>query len=128
MSPKTTPMAPMTAGPRACWAFILKARILGPQRGKFRFFGYPRAYARGITRNFAHRVIGDRFRACIVVRISGRNRRTRHAPRYVRDLASSMLSSAETEALWLSLSVAPRSVAINLPFAVLVAWLLPRTR
>jgi molybdate transport system permease protein len=39
-----------------------------------------------------------------------------------------MLSPAESEALWLSLSVAARSVAINLPFAVLVAWLLTRTR
>jgi len=39
-----------------------------------------------------------------------------------------MLSPAESEALWLSVSVAARSVAINLPFAVLVAWLLTRTR
>lgn len=39
-----------------------------------------------------------------------------------------MLSPAEQEALLLSLSVAARSVAINLPFAVLVAWLLTRTR
>ena len=39
-----------------------------------------------------------------------------------------MLSPAESEALWLSLSVAARAVVINLPFAVLVAWLLTRTR
>jgi molybdate transport system permease protein len=39
-----------------------------------------------------------------------------------------MLSSAESEALCLSLSVAARSVAFNLPFAILVAWLLTRTR
>jgi molybdate transport system permease protein len=39
-----------------------------------------------------------------------------------------MLSPAETEALTLSLSVAARSVAFNLPLAVLVAWLLTRTR
>ena len=39
-----------------------------------------------------------------------------------------MLSAAETEALWLSLAVAARSVALDLPFAVLVAWLLTRTR
>jgi molybdate transport system permease protein len=39
-----------------------------------------------------------------------------------------VLSPAETEALTLSLSVAARSVAFNLPFAVLVAWLLARTR
>jgi len=39
-----------------------------------------------------------------------------------------MLSPAETEALFLSLSVAARSVAFNLPFAILVAWLLARTR
>ena len=39
-----------------------------------------------------------------------------------------MLSTAESEALWLSLSVAARSVAFNLPFAILVAWLLTRTR
>ncbi|MEO8062778.1 MAG: molybdate ABC transporter permease subunit [Pseudomonadota bacterium] len=39
-----------------------------------------------------------------------------------------MLSTAELEALSLSLSIAARSVAFNLPFAVLVAWLLTRTR
>jgi len=39
-----------------------------------------------------------------------------------------MLSPAESEALWLSLSVAARAVAFNLPFAILVAWLLTRTR
>jgi molybdate transport system permease protein len=39
-----------------------------------------------------------------------------------------VLSPAETEALTLSLSVAARSVALNLPFALLVAWLLARTR
>src|SRR6188474_3600490 len=39
-----------------------------------------------------------------------------------------MLSPAETEALFLSLSVAARSVAFNLPFAVLIAWLLTRRR
>ena len=39
-----------------------------------------------------------------------------------------MLSPAESEALWFSLSVAARSVAFNLPFAILVAWLLTRTR
>jgi len=38
------------------------------------------------------------------------------------------MSAAETEALLLSLSVAARSVAFNLPFAVLVAWLLTRAR
>jgi molybdate transport system permease protein len=39
-----------------------------------------------------------------------------------------VLSPAETEALTLSLSVAARSVAFNLPFAILVAWLLARAR
>src|SRR5687768_14784707 len=39
-----------------------------------------------------------------------------------------MLSPAESDALFLSLSVAARSVAFNLPFAILVAWLLARTR
>ena len=39
-----------------------------------------------------------------------------------------MLSPAESDALWLSLSVAARSVFFNLPFAILVAWLLTRTR
>jgi molybdate transport system permease protein len=39
-----------------------------------------------------------------------------------------VLSPAETEALTLSLSVAARSVAFNLPFAIPVAWLLARTR
>jgi molybdate transport system permease protein len=39
-----------------------------------------------------------------------------------------MLSPAETEALSLSLAVAARSVAFNLPLAILVAWLLARTR
>jgi molybdate transport system permease protein len=39
-----------------------------------------------------------------------------------------MLSAAETDALTLSLSIAARSVLFNLPFAVLVAWLLTRTR
>src|SRR5262252_8146166 len=39
-----------------------------------------------------------------------------------------MLSSAESEALLLSLSIAARSVLFNLPFALLVAWLLTRTR
>src|SRR5688500_16382202 len=39
-----------------------------------------------------------------------------------------MLSPAESDALFLSLSVAARSVAFNLPFAILVAWLLTRTR
>jgi molybdate transport system permease protein len=39
-----------------------------------------------------------------------------------------MLSAAESDALLLSLSVAARSVALNLPFAILVAWLLARTR
>ena len=38
------------------------------------------------------------------------------------------MSAAELDALWLSLSVAARSVAINLPFAILVAWLLTRAR
>lgn len=38
------------------------------------------------------------------------------------------MTPAETEALALSLSVAARSVAFNLPFAILVAWLLTRTR
>ena len=39
-----------------------------------------------------------------------------------------MLSPAESEALFLSLSVAARSVAFNLPFAILVAWILTRAR
>ena len=39
-----------------------------------------------------------------------------------------MLSAAELEALSLSLSISARSVALNLPFAILVAWLLTRTR
>ena len=39
-----------------------------------------------------------------------------------------MMPRAESDALWLSLSVAARSVAFNLPFAILVAWLLTRTR
>ena len=38
------------------------------------------------------------------------------------------MSPAETEALTLSLSVAARSVVFSLPFALLVAWLLTRTR
>jgi molybdate transport system permease protein len=38
------------------------------------------------------------------------------------------MGAAETEALWLSLSVAARAVLINLPFAILVAWLLTRPR
>jgi molybdate transport system permease protein len=41
---------------------------------------------------------------------------------------SGMLTPAETEALSLSLSVAARSVAFNLPVAILVAWLLARAR
>jgi molybdate transport system permease protein len=39
-----------------------------------------------------------------------------------------MLSDAEGQALWLSLIVATRSVAISLPLAVLVAWALARGR
>src|SRR5499427_4611366 len=39
-----------------------------------------------------------------------------------------MLSSAESEALLLSLSIAARSVLFNLPFALLVAWILTRAR
>jgi molybdate transport system permease protein len=39
-----------------------------------------------------------------------------------------MLSGAEAEALWLSLVVATRSVALSLPIAILVAWLLARSR
>jgi molybdate transport system permease protein len=39
-----------------------------------------------------------------------------------------VLSPAETDALTLSLSVAARSVAFNLPVAIFVAWLLARTR
>jgi molybdate transport system permease protein len=39
-----------------------------------------------------------------------------------------MLSAAETDALTLSLSIAARSVLLNLPFAIAVAWLLARTR
>jgi molybdate transport system permease protein len=39
-----------------------------------------------------------------------------------------MLTAAELEALTLSLSIAARSVAFNLPFAILVAWLLTRAR
>ena len=38
------------------------------------------------------------------------------------------LSAGETEALYLSLSVAARSVCLSLPFAVLLAWLLTRRR
>lgn len=38
------------------------------------------------------------------------------------------MSDAELDALRLSLSVAARSVALNLPFAMLVAWLLTRRR
>lgn len=38
------------------------------------------------------------------------------------------LSPAESEALRLSLSVALRSVALSLPFALLIAWLLTRRR
>lgn len=38
------------------------------------------------------------------------------------------MSQAEIDALLLSLSVATRSVAFNLPFAILVAWLLTRAR
>ena len=39
-----------------------------------------------------------------------------------------MLSPEETEALRLSLDVASRSVLFSLPLAVLVAWVLTRTR
>ncbi|TLZ52912.1 MAG: molybdate ABC transporter permease subunit, partial [Gammaproteobacteria bacterium] len=39
-----------------------------------------------------------------------------------------MPSSAELDALRLSLEVALRSVAFSLPFAVLIAWLLTRAR
>src|SRR5688500_3059563 len=39
-----------------------------------------------------------------------------------------LLSPEETEAVSLSLSIAARSVLLNLPFAVAVAWLLTRTR
>ena len=39
-----------------------------------------------------------------------------------------MLSSAETEALLLSLRISLESVALNLPLAVLIAWLLVRAR
>jgi len=39
-----------------------------------------------------------------------------------------LLSEAEVQALWLSLTVAPRSVAFSLPFAVAIAWVLSRTR
>jgi molybdate transport system permease protein len=39
-----------------------------------------------------------------------------------------MLTAAESDALLLSLSIAARAVLINLPFAILVAWLLTRTR
>ena len=38
------------------------------------------------------------------------------------------LSDAETQALWLSLGVALRSVAFSLPIAIGAAWLLSRTR
>jgi molybdate transport system permease protein len=41
---------------------------------------------------------------------------------------SELLSPAEAEALRLSLSVALRSVLVSLPLAVLVAWVLSRTR
>jgi len=39
-----------------------------------------------------------------------------------------MLSAAESQALWLSLEVASRSVLWSLPLAVLVAWVLTRAR
>jgi molybdate transport system permease protein len=39
-----------------------------------------------------------------------------------------LLSPEETEAVALSLSIAARSVAFNLPFAIAVAWLLTRAR
>jgi molybdate transport system permease protein len=39
-----------------------------------------------------------------------------------------ILSDAETEALWLSLTVATRSVLFSLPLAVLAAWVLARGR
>jgi molybdate transport system permease protein len=39
-----------------------------------------------------------------------------------------MLSEAESEALWLSLIVATRSVAFSLPLAILIAWVLARGR
>jgi molybdate transport system permease protein len=39
-----------------------------------------------------------------------------------------MLTDSELDALRLSLSIAARSVAFNLPFAILVAWLLTRAR
>ncbi len=39
-----------------------------------------------------------------------------------------LLTSAEQQALWLSLTVALRSVAFSLPFAVAVAWFLSRAR
>jgi molybdate transport system permease protein len=38
------------------------------------------------------------------------------------------LSEAELQALWLSLTVALRSVVLSLPFAVLIAWVLSRGR
>ena len=39
-----------------------------------------------------------------------------------------MLSDVEAEALWLSLVVATRSVALSLPLAILAAWVLARGR
>jgi molybdate transport system permease protein len=39
-----------------------------------------------------------------------------------------MLSAVELDALWLSLTIAARSVLFNLPFALAAAWLLTRTR
>ena len=39
-----------------------------------------------------------------------------------------LLSSAELDALRLSLDVAARSVGFSLPFAILVAWVLTRVR
>jgi molybdate transport system permease protein len=39
-----------------------------------------------------------------------------------------MLGDFELQALWLSVSIATRAVLINLPFAILVAWLLTRAR
>lgn len=39
-----------------------------------------------------------------------------------------LLSDAELQALWLSLIVATRSVAISLPLAILVSWVLARGR
>ena len=73
MSPKTTPMAPMSCGTRGLLSLHKRrARILRPRSAAIRdFSGTLARMLRGIARNFAHRTIGGRFRTCIVVRFGG---------------------------------------------------------